>query len=214
MITAICPTTASRNRFIPRMLHCFTQQTHADRELLVVSEDMIDLPEHPLVRFVSCPAGLSLGEKRNYCCDHARGELIVTWDSDDWYGPDYLSDLYLLMKKSRKLVGGYDSIFFLTEDGSQGWKYTVRVPGIMCGNTLAFTHAYWKHHPYPAISLGEDSAVIHRALAENQTITMPGNMMCVSLEHADNTWKRDHVGPYWETLDPAQVAQLSKLVFT
>src|SRR6185436_12694770 len=111
-----------------------------------------DVPDHPLIRFVSCPVGLTLGEKRNFACEHALGVVIAHWDSDDWYGPSHLAHLHHLLVSSGKAVVGYDSILFLSEDGRGAWRYRTIRPGVMTGNSMMYHRSFWVRHRFPSVS--------------------------------------------------------------
>jgi hypothetical protein len=205
-VSAICPITASRSRFVPGIVSTFLDQRYADSELVVVSEDRIDLPAHPRIRFVSCDPGLTLGSKRNFCCAQSRGELICTWDSDDYYGPDYISALVNLRHQSRKPVVGFHRIYFLAEDGSKAWKY-IAFRGVT-GMTLSFDREWWKQYPYQPLNLGEDSAFQQPALDQDALAVIDGEFRCIAREHNSNTWQRDHVGPAWSETSPGPLLEI------
>jgi glycosyltransferase involved in cell wall biosynthesis len=210
LITAVCPTTKSRNKFIPMMVRCFLAQSCQDSELLVVSEDVLAIPSHPRIRVIKCPAGMKLGEKRNYSVKHALGDTVATWDSDDWYGPEYLADMLNMTAVTGKPFAGYNTVTFLREDGSKSWIYELEDEGYVCaGNSLSFRRDMFRHFEYPEIDCGEDGSVIGRVSACNLIATMSGEYQCVVLEHGDNTWKHEHPPNLWTEND----AELTEMIF-
>lgn len=72
-----------RARYLPDALKSYRQQTHADRELVIVN-DGEPLTSHASdIRVVNLPSRGSrwtIGEKRNVGVREARGERIATWD--------------------------------------------------------------------------------------------------------------------------------------
>nr|WP_276600701.1 glycosyltransferase [Nannocystis sp. ILAH1] len=95
MISAICPTYARSDRHA-LLYEAFLHQDHADSELLVLD----DSPEpssfflaldDPRVCYEHLPVRQSIGAKRNMLVARARGEVVVHFDDDDYYAPDYLA---------------------------------------------------------------------------------------------------------------------------
>src|SRR5437016_1893427 len=93
LITCIMPTTASRNKYLPCVLECFFNQSHRNKELVIVCEDYISdlIPIDPRIKIIWCERGLSIGRKRILASEHATGEYVAHWDSDDWSHSDRLS---------------------------------------------------------------------------------------------------------------------------
>ncbi|MFY0537714.1 glycosyltransferase [Nannocystis pusilla] len=95
LISAICPTYARSDRHA-LLYEAFLHQDHADSELLVLD----DSPEpssfflaldDPRVCYEHLPVRQSIGAKRNMLVARARGEVVVHFDDDDYYAPDYLA---------------------------------------------------------------------------------------------------------------------------
>lgn len=80
-------------------IECFRRQTYRDRELVIVTANGEgDLREYvaslgdPQVRFAGAlPAETRSGALRNMAVDHARGELLATWDDHELSGADRLA---------------------------------------------------------------------------------------------------------------------------
>jgi glycosyltransferase involved in cell wall biosynthesis len=96
LVSCLMVTQASRAALALRAIRAFNRQTYACRELVIVSiADSSGLL--PLVadgvRVVSAhgPAESTLGDLRNLSIALAAGELIATWDDDDWSHPDRLA---------------------------------------------------------------------------------------------------------------------------
>ncbi len=98
MISVLLPT-YGRPELLPEAIECFLRQTHADSELLVGNDwrgHTIHF-DHPRVRVFNSGKRMSLGAKRNWLCDHARGDIVTDWDDDDIYLPGHLAHALSMM---------------------------------------------------------------------------------------------------------------------
>ena len=93
LISAIMITgkSAERRKFAQVAIRCFLEQTHAERELVIVNDGAPLLDGPPDVRLweIRLPfsPGTTLGDLRNLGLGAARGELAIQWDDDDWHHP-------------------------------------------------------------------------------------------------------------------------------
>jgi glycosyltransferase involved in cell wall biosynthesis len=89
-------TQAARAGVAPRAIRAFNHQTYPRRELVIVSVDdraeLLALVQGPArAGFWRAPVGSTLGDLRNVALAHASGELVATWDDDDWSHPERLT---------------------------------------------------------------------------------------------------------------------------
>jgi glycosyltransferase involved in cell wall biosynthesis len=81
--------TADRRTFVAHAIGMFLAQDYDDEELLIVDDgkDPVEdiIPHVPSVRYFRLNKKRSLGAKRNFACEAAKGDLILHWDDDDWY---------------------------------------------------------------------------------------------------------------------------------
>ena len=81
---------ACRRSFSQAAIRCFLEQTHPDKELVIINGGGPPLcSAHPEVREIVVPVGsdVTLGDLRNIGLEQARGDLIIQWDDDDWHHP-------------------------------------------------------------------------------------------------------------------------------
>lgn len=87
---------ASRGFVFPARLaiECYQRQTHADRELIVVSasagaelEAFVGSLADPSIRYLRAPPDTPVGMLRNQGIERATGDLIAVWDDDDLSHP-------------------------------------------------------------------------------------------------------------------------------
>lgn len=108
LVSCLC-VTRNRVELLRRAVECFQQQTHANRELVIVFDaddpltrsyvhSILD-PTILAIEVASTPR-LALGAKRNLSVQVARGSYVAVWDDDDWYAPDRLRDQLFAIRKS------------------------------------------------------------------------------------------------------------------
>jgi glycosyltransferase involved in cell wall biosynthesis len=98
-VSIITPT-ANRHAFLPGIARCVLSQT-VEWEWLVhddspaPSDFMIHLAQtDPRVRYFHHDGARgSIGAKRNYLVERARGGIVAHFDDDDYYAPHYLADM-------------------------------------------------------------------------------------------------------------------------
>jgi glycosyltransferase involved in cell wall biosynthesis len=179
LVSCIMPT-YNRRDFIPVALECFLAQDYINRELLVVDdgEDAVgDLLEgQPGVRYLRLKERTSIGIKRNIACGVARGEVILHWDDDDWFGRQRLSrQVEPILCREADITGLMCDCVLLLPSG-ECWALTPELHrsmfvGNVHGATLAFRRALWlKNLRYPDVSLAEDADFLRGALARGMRL--------------------------------------------
>ena len=90
MLVACLTPTRDRRLYLPLAIQCFLNQTHTDRELLILDDgddDIRDLiPKDRRITCVRNPAAhATLGAKLNALAAMTSAEVLCNWDDDDWY---------------------------------------------------------------------------------------------------------------------------------
>lgn len=88
---------AERRALVARSLESYCRQSHADRELIVVTQgpaaeqealaETLQRLDRPDVRWLGAAADQSLGALRNLALDQATGEALCQWDDDALFHP-------------------------------------------------------------------------------------------------------------------------------
>lgn len=137
-VSIITPTTPDRSEMVRRLSAMVAAQTFRDFEWLT--------DENPG----------TIGEKRNRLCQRAKGEIIVMFDSDDSYAPDYVERCVNHMEEKKATCTGLSSAYFASKD--QAWHYTYGGSQPYCmGSGMAFYKWIWERNKFPEISEGEDA---------------------------------------------------------
>ena len=118
-LVTMCTPTFNRRPFIPIMLKCFEHQTYPKDKIewLIVDDgtDKIeDLVSHiPQIKYFKFNEKMTLGKKRNFLNDKARGEIIVFIDDDDYYPPERISHAVEVLKANPKALCAGSSAMFI-----------------------------------------------------------------------------------------------------
>lgn len=202
-MTCLC-LTRNRRQWLPRAIQCFQRQGYPNRELLILAdgEDVKELAEAEAsgagnIRYVHLSSAATIGEKRNLGTQLAEGELIVSWDDDDWSAPGRIADQVARLRRESVSVTGYHAMFFT--DGRTWWKYTGHKSANL-GTSLCYRKEWWHGHPFPPKHIGEDSGFIGAAIRARQYVAADAGELMVASIHRGNTSPRTLAGKAWARL--------------
>jgi O-antigen biosynthesis protein len=191
-VSMIMPT-RDRPEWSQEALQCFLSQTWTAKELVVVDDE--DAPsfkeglEMENVIYHRLPERLSIGRKRNVCCQLATGQIIQHLDSDDWSGPNRMQDqAQRLIDKPKMMVTGYDQMVFANRETKKAWMY--RSGSGCCGTSLTYWRHWWQSNLFKNLEIGEDTAFTGIAARGGALLTVPAGEHMVSWLHNSHTWNR------------------------
>ena len=94
LVSVITPT-YNRPEFLRKLFHGVRAQDYQHVEWLILDDSPVPCAaftdEDRNISYQHIDRKLSIGEKRNILVDRARGEIIVHFDDDDYYAPQYVS---------------------------------------------------------------------------------------------------------------------------
>ncbi len=212
LVSCLVPT-ADRRAFLPLAIETFLRQDYGPRELVVLDDgrdpvgDLV--PPDPRIRYLRAARFTSLGAKRNQACRLARGEVLVHWDDDDWSAPWRLSYQVSELFTRGASVCGLDRLWFYDPSRDEAWRY--RYPGgrttWLSGNTFCFRRALWERHPFPDLTVGEDTRWVREA-GGARVLPLERDDFFVARVHPGNTSPKQTAGSCWTRGDPATVRAL------
>jgi len=199
LVSCIMPT-YNRPHFVPQAIRYFLAQEYPNRELLILDDgDPIEalLPtQEPAIRYLRLPQKTDLGTKRNLACEAARGEILIGWDDDDWYGCERIrAQVAPLLADEADVTGLENTLLLNVQDGSW-WSCSpvlhnrMFYQGVISG-TLAFRKTIWHTHArFPARGVGED-ALFHQQLHRSRarTVKVSNNGLFIYVRHGANSWR-------------------------
>lgn len=141
----LCTPTFNRRPFIPMMLKCFEHQTYPkDKIEWIIVDDgtdkIEDLVSHiPQVRYFKFDEKKTLGQKRNFCNDNAKGDILIYIDDDDYYPPERISHAVDTLNKNPKaLCAGSSAMFIYFKHISKMYQFGPYGPNHATAATFAF----------------------------------------------------------------------------
>lgn len=220
LVSCIMPT-RDRPDFAAQAVQYFRRQDYPDAELVIIEDGPPRLeallPADPRVRVVcgGDVAARSIGALRNLGCEHARGEIIVHWDDDDWHGPHRVSRQVAAIRAGEADITALRDtpVLDLTT-----WRYWRLNPALhrrlfvrdVHGGTLAFRRAVWERLArFPDRSLAEDAAFLDHAVRRGaRLVPLDAGDDYVYVRHETNSWRLETggAGGWREVTEPTAMA--------
>lgn len=172
LISCIMPT-ANRKDFLAQAIIYFQAQDYPNKELVIVEDgDEFNWEIALGLNYHYIPGKYSIGWKRNFACEMARGAIFCHWDDDDYYGPHRLSLQAEPLLNRHADVTGFRMEALLDIDAGAVWTCSEEAHqalfplGVRCG-TLMYKSAYWRAGlRYQDSSAGEDVQFLRDLLAQ------------------------------------------------
>lgn len=173
-----------------RAIDFFMAQDYAYRELLIVGDERSDIPDFTPIDGIDAIVSkrvMNIGEKRNWACHAARGQIVLHWDDDDFSAPHRISQQVEELDITKKSVTGYRAMKFT--DGTNWWEFSIG-RGFVLGTSLAYSWHWWVNHQFLPLAIGEDAAFCAAAAEANQLAEIPDLNLMYATIHERNTSKR------------------------
>ncbi len=212
LVSCIMPT-FDRRAFIPQAIRCFLAQDYPNLELVVVDDgsDPIGdlLPSDPRIVYLRLDSRRSVGAKRNYACERARGEIIVHWDDDDWYPPSRVRVQAGALIERGADVCGSSILYFHDRSREQAWiyQYSGGPTSWVAGTTLVYRREAWRRNPFPDVQVGEDSQFVWRC-PPSRVVDLKDPGLCIAAVHAANVSAKDTGGVFWSSVQVELIREI------
>jgi glycosyltransferase involved in cell wall biosynthesis len=192
-----------RENFIPQLIECFHSQ-NVEAELIVVdnSRNPQKFPDFVKSFYVG-HRQFPTGVLRNFCAEHATGEIIAHFDSDDYYDPGYLRESLDFLRSSGKSVIGCHSILFWDCRKHSAHRFIYqRSRAYACGTSLVYYKKWWQAHKFSEQSIGEDTKYCDEARDCDQLASRSTDLIVARRNHSyGNTCKHELGSPDFIPLD-------------
>lgn len=220
-LVSIVTPTGNRPKLLDAAAWCVAGQLFRHYEWLILDDGEAPHPTlsrvtDPRIRYWHTDVRQSIGAKRNWLIERARGDIIVHFDDDDFYGPQYLTRMLAAMAANKAdFVKLFDMFVYASElDVFAYWDLVLRrTPQFaICGNsieiiaasamtspewllmpygygcTYVFRKSVWNKAPFPDRDWGEDSAFFSAAQAHCSFVGLHDDTMnFIKMQHASNT---------------------------
>ena len=119
-LVSICTPTFNRRPFINNIIQCYKNQTYPQvrMEWIIIDDgndkvkDLFQASEIRTLRYFEYDKKMPLGQKRNIMHSHARGDIIVYMDDDDYYPPERVEHAVdMLTNNPQALCAGSSEIY-------------------------------------------------------------------------------------------------------
>jgi glycosyltransferase involved in cell wall biosynthesis len=203
--------TRDRPVLAKRAMRCFAEQTHRNRELVVLSEGgpraRGALERHAAalgldnVRFLPEPQpDMTLGALRNVALGEASGDVVCQWDDDDCSHPDRIrAQLERMLADKARACFFTDQLHYREDDCSVRWiDWTIGGPDVrghlIPGTLMMFRDARFRYpETGPHARRGEDSVLLDALL---NTVAVSGahdlGYLYLYTYHGRNTFDSAH----------------------
>jgi len=186
-VSCIMPT-GDRQYLIGIAIESFLRQTIPDIELIVVDDgkEPTVVPDNNRIRYFRV-SKQTIGEKLNFACSQAKGEIICRWDHDDWYSSDRIARQLNDLSKPGIEVTGFHSIHYFDMSTGGIWPMTLSwpLPHAM-GTSLCFKKSYWQKNIFKPLSRGEDTQFSNTAQSQGVLSSFDGQRYVVARKHHRN----------------------------
>lgn len=174
-LVSICTPTFNRRPFINNIIQCYKNQTYPQvrMEWIIIDDgndkvkDLFQASDIRTLRYFEYPEKMPLGQKRNIMHSHARGDIIVYMDDDDYYPPERVEHAVdVLTKNPNALCAGASEIYVYFKGMDKMIQCGPYGPNHATAGTFAFKKELLEQTKY------EDHAAIaeERAFLKDYTI--------------------------------------------
>ena len=157
-VSVLTPT-YNRRKFIPAAIAMYKAQTYPkDRMEWIIIDDGTDkvgdlfaqaAKTIPNIRYVFLNEKLLIGQKRNMLNDHAKGDIMIAMDDDDYYPPERVAHVVtrFVQQPTIQLAGSSEMYLYFRTDGKiiKAGPYN---PNHCTNGTMAYRRAYMLTHRY------------------------------------------------------------------
>lgn len=151
------------------------------------------IPMDPTIKYFRAVGGLTTGDMRNVCAQYARGTIICHFDSDDWSAPERVTDQVTRLGEHGVVTGYNSMLFYDMRDGRcYRWHFSQAPIRYVLGTSLCYRREWWRHHPFPSVSVGEDIRFFTQAQREANRLVLssPAEGMMVARVHDYQTCRK------------------------
>ena len=191
---SILTPTYNRRVFIQQYLRILRQQDYTGKIEIIIADDSDEpirdlLGNDEIIKYHYFNEKKSLGFKRNFLAEEAKGDILIHIDDDDYYPPERISHAVQMLQKNNTLIAGSSQCLFYNTS-----KDEITISGPFGKNHgTAGTFAYFKEYTKDHSFNNDDWAQEEPAFTKNFTVPMtqldPIKTMIV-IWHKNNTWDK------------------------
>ena len=187
----VCTPTFNRRPFIPYIIKCFERQTYPKErmEWVVVDdgtdpvEDLFENVEN--VNYIRYEEKMKLGKKRNIMHDHAKGDILVYMDDDDYYPNDRVEHaVETLQNNPEAMAAGNSKIYIYFKHNKTMYTFGPYGKNHATAGTFAFRRELLKTSRYnEEASLAEEKEFLKNYTVPFVQLNPKKSILVFSHEH-------------------------------
>lgn len=211
MVTIIACTI--RSSFMDNVFANYDRQTWKNKEMIIVlNKDDMDIDawteranqyHENEVRVYKLSESYKLGKCLNYAIAQAKEGILTKFDDDDYYGPQYLRETVLAIRRGKaSIVGKRTSYIYFEEKKAlmilRPGEERMYVRGIK-GGTLTFRKSVWRKVKFPENKeVGTDSLWIIRCVRRGFRVysVSKKNYVCIRRKDMDSHTQKKSTEEY------------------
>lgn len=193
--------TKDRSDFASKSIKMFNKQSYKNKELVIVDDskrkDLVTerkCAKSKNMTYIFLNEKHSIGKKRNIGTQHSSGDIIMTWDDDDYNAPTRIENQLNAFIRSNKCMMVYNTCTYYSIPQQTLFKFSKKIHDQIwrygyLGCSLMFYKTIWKYVKFPNVSFQEDIMFIENALQKGFTIAtmnIPKNDF-VYVKHINST---------------------------
>jgi glycosyltransferase involved in cell wall biosynthesis len=193
MVSCLMVTTGERPS-IQHAIECYSRQTYANRELVVVTHPdglettaaFVAASGAPNVSVHCVGREMTLGDCRNLAIARAAGRIVMQWDDDDLSDPLRVAVAVSVLIQSAAVAVVLCRVLI--------WWPQRRLAAISERRIWEGSIAVWREHApaYPSLARAEDTPALAFLVNTRRVATYDCPLLYVYTAHAANTWGQTH----------------------
>ncbi len=194
-VSLITPT-YNRRLFMPQAIRNFhSQQYPKDRIEWIIADDGNDkikdmIEDIPQVRYFEFDSKMSLGKKRNFLNSKANGDIIISFDDDDWYSKDYVRKMVDLLDHSQYLIAGSSEVYNYFVDLNSIYIFGPYGKFHSCNGMLCYKKEYLKNHSYEDEKKAQEEPGFTNKFTEPMIQIQNPSKYNLAISHTTNSFDR------------------------
>ena len=196
LLVSILTPTHNRRFFIPQYLKNIYRQNYlGDIEILIADdgaepiEDLLSKDKR--IRYFKSEEKKSLGFKRNFLAEQAKGQILVHFDDDDYYPSNRISHAVQMLSKSERLIAGSSMMYMYNAFVNKVFVTGPFGPNHATAGTFAYKKEYLDKCAFDNEKMAQEEPGFTNGFAEPMVQLDPKSTILV-MQHKFNTWDKSN----------------------
>lgn len=197
IIVSVVTPTYNRRLFISTLIEIYKNQTYPkDKMEWIILDDGNDSVEDlfmelsrviPNVKYIYKDEKMSIGAKRNFLNNEAKGEIIIAMDDDDYYPPNRVSTVVNMFRKYPNVdLAGTSEMYMYYTDTKKVYCIGPYHENHATNGTMAWRKRYSDKHKYNEyVTKAEEVSFLDKY--KYQMIQLEPENTILVICHSDNT---------------------------